>query len=136
MINYKNLGTWTSSWSKYFWCPSQCLKSVRIRSISGPYFPAFRLKTEIIQTNTNTFYSVAVCYPLIRQSEGHLVRNIGRSSCLEVFCRKSVLRNFAKFIRKHLCHNVFFNKVAGQAFFHRTPPVAASVSVNVSVNCF
>ena len=26
-----------------------------------------------------------------------------RSSCLEVFCKKGVLRNFAKFIGKHLC---------------------------------
>ena len=35
------------------------------------------------------------------------------SSCLEVFCRKGVLRNFAKFARKHFCQNLFFNKVAG-----------------------
>ena len=25
--------------------------------------------------------------------------------------KKSVLRNFAKFTRKHLCHSLFFNKV-------------------------
>ena len=31
-------------------------------------------------------------------------------------CKNSVLRNFAKFVRKHLCQSVFF-KVAG------TPPV-------------
>ena len=36
-----------------------------------------------------------------------------RSSCPEVFCKKSVLRNFAKFTGKHLCHSPFFNKVAG-----------------------
>ena len=52
-----------------------CVKSVRIRSYSGPHFPAFRLKTEryflslriqsecgkmrtIITPNTDTFYSV------------------------------------------------------------------------------
>ena len=35
-----------------------------------------------------------------------------RSSVPEVFCKKSVLRNFAKFIGKHLCHSLFFNKVA------------------------
>ena len=29
-----------------------------------------------------------------------------------MFCRKGVLRNFAKFTGKHLCQNLFFNKVA------------------------
>ena len=36
-----------------------------------------------------------------------------RSSCLELFCRKGVLRNFAKFIGKRVFHSLFFNKVAG-----------------------
>ena len=31
----------------------------------------------------------------------------------EVFCKKSVLRNFAKFTGKRLCQIFFFNKVAG-----------------------
>ena len=35
-----------------------------------------------------------------------------RSSRPEVFCKKSVLRNFAKFTGKHLCQSLFFNKVA------------------------
>ena len=35
-----------------------------------------------------------------------------RSSRPEVFCKKGVLRNFAKFLRKHLCQSLFFNKVA------------------------
>ena len=30
----------------------------------------------------------------------------------EVFYKKGVLRNFAKFTGKHLCHSLFFNKVA------------------------
>ena len=29
-----------------------------------------------------------------------------------VFCKKDVLRNFAKFTGKHLCQSLFFNKVA------------------------
>ena len=74
-----------------------------------------------------------------------------RSSRLEVLCRKGVLRNFTKFTRKHLCHSLFFNKVAvlqpatlfkketlaqvfscefceisKNIFFYRTAPVAAS----------
>ena len=36
-----------------------------------------------------------------------------RSSCLEIFCRKGFLRNFAKFTGKHLCQSLFFTKVAG-----------------------
>ena len=36
-----------------------------------------------------------------------------RSSHPEVFCKKDVLRNFAKFTEKHLCQRLFFNKVAG-----------------------
>ena len=31
---------------------------------------------------------------------------------LEVPCKKSVVRNFAKFTEKHLCQSLFFNKVA------------------------
>ena len=29
----------------------------------------------------------------------------------EVYHKESVLRNFTKFIGKHLCNNLFFNKV-------------------------
>ena len=72
-----------------------------------------------------------------------------RSSRLEVFCRRGVLRNFAKFTGKHLCQSLFLNKFPGlklatllkkealaQVFFYeiceiskntfsyRTPPVA------------
>ena len=36
-----------------------------------------------------------------------------RSSRREVFCKKGVLRNFTKFIGKHLYQSLFFNKVAG-----------------------
>ena len=36
-----------------------------------------------------------------------------RSSLLEVFCKKVILRNFAKFTGKRLCQSFFFNKVAG-----------------------
>ena len=31
----------------------------------------------------------------------------------EVFYKKDVLKNFAKFTRKHMCHSLFFNTVAG-----------------------
>ena len=31
----------------------------------------------------------------------------------EVFCKESILKNFARFIGKHLCQGLFFDKVAG-----------------------
>ena len=40
-----------------------------------------------------------------------------RSSRKEVFCKKGVLRNFAKFTGKHLCQSLFFNNVAGLRCF-------------------
>ena len=40
------------------------------------------------------------------------VQKLHGSSCSEVFCKKGVLRNFAKFIGKRLCQSLFFNKVA------------------------
>ena len=43
----------------------------------------------------------------------HKTRRMGRSSNPEVFCRKGVLRSFAKFTGKHLCQSIFLNKVAG-----------------------
>ena len=81
------------------------------------------------------------------------------SSHREVFCKKGVLRNFAKFTRKHRCQSLFFNKVAGpslhlylkktqhrcfpvnfayflrKSFFNRTPPVAASVLWKIVQDC-
>ena len=39
-----------------------------------------------------------------------------RSSYPEVFCKKDVFKNFTKFTGKHLCQNLFLNKVAGPAF--------------------
>ena len=50
-----------------------------------------------------------------------------RRSCLEAFCRKGILRNFARFAGKYLCQSPVFNKVVGlrpatllkQRFWHR-----------------
>ena len=71
------------------------------------------------------------------------------SSRPEVFCKKSVLRNFVEFTGKHLCQSLFLNKVVGNfitkeamahvfscnfceisknTFSYRTPPVAASLN--------
>ena len=42
-----------------------------------------------------------------------LNRGNNRSSRPEIFLKKGVLRNFAKFTGNHLCQRLFFNKVAG-----------------------
>ena len=52
------------------------------------------------------------------------------SSCPEVFCKKNVLRNFGKFTGKHLCQNLFLNKVAGLR------PVFSCESCEISENTF
>ena len=45
----------------------------------------------------------------------------------EVFYKKGIIKNFAKFTGKHLCQSLFFNKVTGQEhLFYKTPTVAAS----------
>ena len=71
-----------------------------------------------------------------------------RTSRPEVFFKKGVFRNFAKFTGKHLCQSLFFNKLASlgpatllkkrqlfscefceiskNTFSYRTHPVAAS----------
>ena len=36
---------------------------------------------------------------------------IYRSSLPDLFCKKGVLGNFAKFTGKHLCQRLYFNKV-------------------------
>ena len=97
-----------------------------------------------VKKNSKHFY-----VPFYRKSSSKF---ISRSSRPEVFCKKSILRNFAKFTGKQLCQSLFFNNVAGlrlatslkkrlwrrcfpvnfvkflrTPFFHRTPLVAASV---------
>ena len=59
---------------------------------------------------------------------------------MEGFCKKGVLRNFAKFTEKHLCQSLFFIKkealaqvfsyefcgISRNMFSYKNPPVAAS----------
>ena len=51
-----------------------------------------------------------------------------RSSRSEVFCKKGVNRNSAKFTGKYMCQSLFLNKVIGHCLFLNkkgTPRVAA-----------
>ena len=72
---------------------------------------------------------------------------IYRSRRPEVFCKKGVLRNFAKFTGKHLCQRLFFIKkktlaqvfscefceISKNTFSYRAPLVAASKFSNSSL---
>ena len=51
-----------------------------------------------------------------------------------VFCKKGVLRNFAKFTRKLLCQSLFFNEVEIQTFlsennFNLIPTIVVTNSI-------
>ena len=56
-----------------------------------------------------------------------------RGSRSEVFCKKGVLRNFAKFTipEKHLCQSLFFKntRISKSSFSYKTPSVAASLKI-------
>ena len=67
----------------------------------------------------------------------------------EVFCKKGILENFAKFTRKHLCQSMLFNKIAGLkkrpwnrcfpvnfAKFLRTPFLRNTSGLLLSYGCF
>ena len=43
----------------------------------------------------------------------YMLANFYRNSRPEVYCRKGVLRNFAKFTGKHMCQIIFFSEAAG-----------------------
>ena len=65
-----------------------------------------------------------------------------RSSRLEVFCEKSVPKNFLKIYRKTPALDLFFNKVGGSRLWHRCFPVNFEKSLrtlffqNTSGGCF
>ena len=42
---------------------------------------------------------------------GHYTLKSYKNSRSEVFCKKGVLKNFAKLTGKHRCQSLFFNKV-------------------------
>ena len=50
----------------------------------------------------------------LRLFKNNVVSN--RSSHQELFHEKGVLKNFAKFVKKHLCWSLFVNKVETQVF--------------------
>ena len=59
---------------------------------------------------------VLIQFPPSNHTEQSTVVNLepkmDRSSYLKKFCKKSVLKNFAKFKGKYQCRSLFLNKVA------------------------
>ena len=59
-----------------------------------------------------------LCYREVSFSKRVLSAWLGSTwASSEVFCQKSVLRNFSKFTGKHMCQSLFFNKVEDLPFF-------------------
>ena len=52
-------------------------------------------------------------YYIVVNDANDTVKTPDKSSRPEVFCKKDVLRNFAKFTGKQLCQSLFLNKVSG-----------------------
>ena len=66
---------------------------------------------------SNYFCFQHVAYGCLKQRERQMLliqkSYCCRSSRPQVFCKKGVLRNFAKFTVKRFCQNFFFSNVAG-----------------------
>ena len=87
-----------------------------------------------------TFFLSVVDWTFYKSNCILLLRHVRlRSSRQEVFCKRDILRNFAIFTEKHLCHSLFFkketlaevlsfefSKISNNTFSYRTPPVATS----------
>ena len=56
----------------------------------------------------NLFAFFLLCY----NGNVTIVKTLFRCSCPKMFCKKGVLKSFAKFTGKRLCQSLFFNKVA------------------------
>ena len=95
---------------------------------SDSYFPVFGLSTKYCRI-------ISVFSP----NAGRNGRKTFRSSCPEAFCKKGVLRNFAKFTGKHLCHSFFCRKVAKVATLFKKETMAQVFSCEfceISKNTF
>ena len=64
---------------------------------------------ELISSNLSQFAQINSTYMHIKRTHS----TVNESSRSEVFCKKGVLKDFAKFTGKNLCQRLFFNKVAG-----------------------
>ena len=105
---------------------AHCVKSVQIWSFCWSVLSCIRTEYRKIRTSKNSVFghlSRSGYYIILFQLYDHskciqiafplVFPQIHGSSCPEVFCKKGVLRNFAKFTGTHLCQSLFFGKIAG-----------------------
>ena len=85
-------------------------RSVRMRAItsSHPCLSSFNY-SRVVYKKFVRAYSTQSLFTCLDSNS----RFESRSSRSEVFCKKFVLKNFAKFTGKKLCQNLFFKNVAG-----------------------
>ena len=53
----------------------------------------------------------------LRRKKLWKTKSFSQKQPAEVFCKKDVLRNFAKFTRKHLCWSLYFDKALIKSYF-------------------
>ena len=72
--------------------------------------------TPVLRSFKNTYFEQQLW---TAASENQHLSDKFRSSRPEVFCKKAVLRNFAKFKGERLCQGLFLKKVAGLRLWYR-----------------
>ena len=108
----------------YLWKISVALKFIETRDLAEYILiRKNKLKTKL---DSVKYLLKKKCLPLKRCIQLSL-----RSSLPEVFYKKGVLKNFAKFTGKQLCQSLFsceFGEISEITLSYRTPTVAASVA--------
>ena len=78
---------------------------LNIRDYECEYPPIFRYLIDL-QTINSSFANIT------KTLSNKIEEAFCRSSRLEVFSKRDVLKNFIKFTRKHVCQSPFFNETA------------------------
>ena len=82
---------------------------LRLLRFSAAFFFFFEKYINTVSFHLHLKLTLKSCFPLklfpLKFSAAF------RNSRPEVFCKKGVFRNFAKFTGNHLCQSLFFNKV-------------------------
>ena len=97
---------WKASFS--WWGVNWLTKSINVNARSDSPFYIQRLRNSNRPAQKlfyKSCYSKFLCL--------FVVIITSRSSRLEVFCKKSILRDIAKFTGKRICQSLFFNKIPG-----------------------
>ena len=92
---------------------NDCIRINGVKKVSVQIDPT---KSRCKTTQHNVFYTIFLCFILYADIEktasNHGYLKSGQKEPPELFYKKDVLKNYAKFTGKHLCQSLFFNKVA------------------------